>query len=181
MLPTSKRYLIRAGYSANAAAYLLIGLFLGGVIGIQMFSAFLHHHMASHVVDCRHTHGPDPKDMENGNAEVDRHQRSHSFPAGQIPNTGVTEDSPLLSQPPFVARPNDSLLSPANREQARQTATTATSSPLYRPALWPRLTRQFSVLLVGKKAYCDENGPCYGLSQACGQECAKTRLRKDAS
>jgi ZIP family zinc transporter len=178
MLPTSKGYLIQAGYSASAAAYILVGLFLAGVIGIQMFSAFLHRHIPSHVVDCRHTHEHEHKDMENGNAKVDRHQHSHFLPTEQTVNARFTENSPLLSQATLVAPPSDLLFSARSHEPTFQVSTDATSSSLSRPTLWSRVTGPVNLLLVGRKAYCDESGPCYGLSQACGQECTKTRPRK---
>jgi ZIP family zinc transporter len=178
MLPTSKGYLVHAGYSASAAAYILMGLFLAGVIGIQTFSAFLHRHIPSHIVDCRHTHEHEHKDMENGNAEVDRHQHSHFLPNEQMLNAGFTEHSPLLSQATLVAHPSDLLFSARSDEPTRQVLTTAASSPLPRPTLWSRFSGPINLLLVGQKAYCDESGPCYGLSQACGQECTKTRPRK---
>ncbi|KAK2795560.1 hypothetical protein FQN51_000414 [Onygenales sp. PD_10] len=154
MLPTSKEYLIRAGFSSRAAAYLLIGLFLAGVVVIQLVSGFIHRHIPSHVVDCRHTHEPHTKDPEEGNGDIDIHYHHH--------HTVATEHTPLISRQGTPTGP------PAEPVV-----------PYSEMPLTSRLSRQISSLVGGTKPFCDENGPCYGFSHACGKECTKTIVRDD--
>ncbi|EAW06375.1 Zn(2+) transporter ZRT3 [Aspergillus clavatus NRRL 1] len=151
MLPTSKQYLTRAGFSPRAAAYTLIGLFLAGVIVIRLISTLIHRHIPSHVVDCAHTHEPET-DPERG--EVGQEPQ----PAPPPQTNGNHERTPLLQQ---------------------QTARSWKSTPgaVERPALEPlrsRLTRRLNRLVGGVKPRCDDYGPCYGFSQTCGRECSKT-------
>ncbi|KAF7115413.1 hypothetical protein CNMCM5793_002229 [Aspergillus hiratsukae] len=151
MLPTSKQYLTRAGFCPRAAAYTLIGLFLAGVIVIQLVSSFIHQHIPSHVVDCAHTHEPN-QDPERG--EVGRQEQ----PASTLHQAnGHTERTPLLLQ-------------------TRAPSSKSTPGAVERPVLEPlrsRLTRRINQLMGGVKPRCDENGPCYGFSQTCGLECSK--------
>lgn len=172
MLPSAKNYLIQAGYSSQAAAFFLIGLFLAGVVGIQIISGFIHHYMPSHVVDCAHTHGIDGKDS-NGHGEEGPED---SFK--KVTENDDTENTPLLAER-RLKRPSmshvtfsEDLGQPANAREPRNTATPR------RPLLREQLTRPITFLVGGSKAACDESGPCYGFSQACGQECKKTAGRK---
>ncbi|KAF7158647.1 hypothetical protein CNMCM5623_003707 [Aspergillus felis] len=151
MLPTSKEYLTRAGFSTRAAAYTLIGLFLAGVIVIRLVSAFIHQHIPSHVVDCAHSHQPN-QDPERG--DVGRQEQPASAPRQA---NGYTERTPLLLQTQLPSRKS-------------------MPGAVERPALEPlrsRLTRRINQLMGGVKPLCDENGPCYGFSQTCGLECTK--------
>ncbi|RAL15134.1 Zn(2+) transporter ZRT3 [Aspergillus homomorphus CBS 101889] len=159
MLPTSHNYLIRAGWSPSSAAYVLIGLFLIGVVVIRFASALLHRYIPSHVVDCAHTHEPHSK--LDHHHEHDEHHHEH--PDG---SHTWNERTPLLSRS-FKSSPATMTLPGANfpTQPALQR----------RESLRDRLTRRFS-RIVGVKAQCDENGPCFGFSQACGHECTKTLL-----
>ncbi|KAJ5815624.1 hypothetical protein N7474_007401 [Penicillium riverlandense] len=157
MLPTSKEYLSRAGFSSSTAAYLLTGLFLTGIIVIRIVSGFIHRFIPSNVVDCAHTHDEPETDPERGDGP--RH--------GHHPH-GDTEHTPLLRPPeprsfkstPAVAqRPNPDDL------QVSDSAT--------KESLRAMVARRFSSLMGGVKPLCDENGPCYGFSQTCGRECTK--------
>ncbi|EAW18481.1 Zn(2+) transporter ZRT3 [Aspergillus fischeri NRRL 181] len=152
MLPTSKEYLTRAGFSPRAAACTLIGLFLAGVIVIRLVSAFIHQHIPSHVVDCAHTHQPKTQDPERG--EVGRQEQLASAPRQA---NGSTERTPLLLH---------------SKSPSRKSMPGAVERPALEP-LRSRLTRRINQLMGGVKTHCDENGPCYGFSQTCGLECSK--------
>ncbi|KAL4889194.1 Zinc/iron permease [Aspergillus ambiguus] len=160
MLPTAHEYFLRAGWSASLAAYSLVGLFLAGVIVIRLVSAFIHRYIPSHVVDCAHTHDPSPSDLEHGNHH--RHEHHHPRPTEPYPRS--TERSPLLTRS-CKSTPAVPLLHPENEVE----------TPPYRSEPWRvRLARRWNRWMGGVKAQCDENGPCYGFSQACGRECSKT-------
>ncbi|KAJ5387172.1 hypothetical protein N7509_009713 [Penicillium cosmopolitanum] len=164
MLPTSKDYLTRAGFSPSASAYILIGLFLGGVIIIQFLSGFIHRFIPSHVVDCAHSHGGAEIDPERGETHPaggdhhDHHTHHHNA-------NGNTERTPLLR--------------PSNRGHSFKSTpavlqrTPVGSHSVKRESLQTMLTRRITALVGGVKPLCDENGPCYGFSQTCGRECTK--------
>ncbi|GKZ82435.1 hypothetical protein AnigIFM56816_007252 [Aspergillus niger] len=155
MLPTSHRYLTRAGLSPSLAAYVLIGLFLAGAVVIRLASALLHRYIPSHVVDCAHTHEPHPTSDHEHGGKPDGHLHSHG------PNH-MNERTPLLTH---------------KSSPATVTVPAAGDDPgalLRRESLRIRFTRRLSRLVGGVKSQCDENGPCFGFSQACGHECTKT-------
>ncbi|KAJ5964816.1 Zinc/iron permease [Penicillium vulpinum] len=157
MLPNSKEYLTRAGFSPAVSAYILIGLFIAGVAGIQLVSAFAHRYIPSHVVDCAHTHGESESDPERGEPTHEDHVHNHT--------NGHTERTPLL-------RPNNpssfkSMPAVAQRSQHTEPA------PRRRETMRAILTRSITSLMGGVKPTCDEDGPCFGVSQTCGSECTK--------
>ncbi|KAK2843917.1 hypothetical protein FQN49_005946 [Arthroderma sp. PD_2] len=165
MLPTSKFYLTRAGYSTQAAAYILIGLFLSGVIVINIFSALLHRYMPSHVVSCEHSHSHPHKadDIEDNIETV--HDTCHES----------TENTPLLSHDHGTSRSagQDALHVHSAAPSRPPTGTRAGSS------VTAQLSDQLTRLMGGtSKATC-ANGKCFGVSQACGLECAKLRIQND--
>ena len=158
MLPTSKEYITRAGFSPSLSAYILIGLFISGVIIIRVVSGLLHRFIPSHVVDCAHSHGAPEQDPERGEGPREDHDHRYS-------NTnGSTERTPLLrpqktrsfKSTPAVLQQIDPPIKAARRE-----------------SLQAILTRRISALMGGVKPLCDENGPCFGVSQTCGLECTK--------
>ncbi|OJJ50546.1 hypothetical protein ASPZODRAFT_204858 [Penicilliopsis zonata CBS 506.65] len=173
MLPTSKQYLTRSGLSARASAYILIALFLAGVVVIRVFSALIHHHIPSHVVDCAHSHEPGA-DLENGHGEMrecDPEDRDQTTDGGDA--NGSTENTPLLGR---VGRGPSSKSTPALVQHVP-----AVLSPQRRESLRVRLSRRISLLMGDTKALCDENGPCYGFSEACGRECTKIFVKANAA
>ncbi|KAL1988458.1 hypothetical protein VTN96DRAFT_9513 [Rasamsonia emersonii] len=164
MLPTAMKYLIRAGLSDATSAYTLTGLFLGGVIVIRIISSFIHRYIPSHIVDCSHTHDPHGPDLENGeeHEEMEEHHEHQDEQAS--PPNGSTEHTPLLpkrtpQRPPLGVLP--------------RTTGHIRPVPPRRESMRKRWGRHLSHWLGGVKAYCDDNGPCYGVSQTCGQECSK--------
>ncbi|CAG8924556.1 unnamed protein product [Penicillium salamii] len=160
MLPTSKQYLTRAGFSPSVSAYMLIGLFIAGVAGIQVLSGFAHKFIPSHVVDCAHTHGESEDDPEHGKNQVED-EFDHTHNKSVNPST---ERTPLLrpaDHPAFKSTP-----AVVQRSQHIEPA------PRSRETMRARLTRRITSLM-GVKPTCDENGPCFGVSQTCGRECTK--------
>lgn len=186
MLPTAKQNLISGGYSPRLASYALIGLFLAGVVGIQLLSRVMHHFMPSHIVDCDHSHDDDVgKSVDEMEEQEHNHVHSHShshggpfFKVTRLDDATADEERPLLashhthdgvrsvSTPGPVADSHDSLVTaPSSRRQS----------------VMPHgFTRTLSALASGKKATCDETGPCRGYSDPCGQECFKSASRRES-
>ncbi|KAL4807330.1 Zinc/iron permease [Aspergillus unguis] len=164
MLPTSKQYLVKAGWSPTRSAYALIGLFIAGVVGIRVLSAILHKFLPSHVVDCAHTHEASPHhdtDLEQGHT-------SHAPQTGHGANH-FSERTPLLTK---SAKSTSAVVRLPKTGRQVDGISRSGGEP------WRvRLGRRMSMFIGGAKAHCDENGPCYGFSQACGDECSKTLVR----
>ncbi|CEJ61073.1 hypothetical protein PMG11_09617 [Penicillium brasilianum] len=159
MLPNSKDYLTRAGFSPSVSAYILTALFIAGVVVIRVASGFLHRFIPSHVVDCAHTHDGPEQDPERGEQMQDCDDRTEARHAN-----GSTERTPLLR--PSGQQPSKSTSQIPQR-------TDYSSSPRRRESLRSAFSRRISSLMGGVKPLCDENGPCYGFSQTCGRECTK--------
>ena len=167
MLPSSKNYLVEGGLSPTAAAYLLIALFLIGVLGIQLVSRFLHQYIPSHVVDCDHNHeGADGKgsdvDSLSSGGHANGHYRAH-------------EDTPLLAREEDDDKPDYRTRNRSKNQkvEAPSRDNLVTSPVSRRPSLQSRLSQRVSTFVSGGKASCDEGGPCHGYSDPCGQECFK--------
>ncbi|PGH08959.1 hypothetical protein GX51_01016 [Blastomyces parvus] len=180
MLPTSKDYFIKAGLSSSAATSALIGLFLAGVVIIQLVSSFIHHHIPSHVVDCMHTHEHVLKGQEAGNGSSEEHHHHHhhlaeSNHALKPPTTAVTERTTLLPPLDTLSR------APTTQPSIHNTQSSKTFIPTSNLPLTSRLKRQISSLVRGDKLSCDEDGPCYGISHVCGNECTKVTAQRGAN
>ena len=185
MLPSADNYLKKTGLSPQAAAYTLIGCFLGGVIAIQILSRFLHHHIPSHVVDCDHSHDEGLDSKVDLGAPRDRHDHAQSGrQIGQRSN-GSTKASQNDENTPLLSRSTEDLdscqpdSSPIPSEPLRlQRPRLLAGQPTRRPSLQTRLTNQVSSLVTRSKSTCDEGGPCYGFSNPCGRECFKNIQQK---
>ncbi|KAN0082307.1 Zinc/iron permease [Elaphomyces granulatus] len=149
MLPTSSKYLVRAGWSESAAAYALIGFFVVGSVGLRLVSNLLHRYIPSHIVDCHHGHEPDKTDLEQARPEDERHRR-HNHHHHHHPPNGSTEHTPLL---------------PRQRSQSEGLPRANSRSRSRKPQ-----RRQW---LGGTTTHSDENGTCYGFSPACPQTCLR--------
>lgn len=182
MLPTAKQYLISGGYSPRLASYALIGLFLAGVVGIQILSRVMHHFMPSHIVDCDHSHDDD---VEAGNDEMEEqeHQNNNGhggplFKVTRLEDATTDEERPLLISHHTHDR-RRSVSAPKSIAETDDNITTASSSR--QQSVMPRgITRTLSALATGKKATCDESGPCRGYSDPCGQECFRSASRRES-
>ncbi|KAI2060754.1 Zinc transporter [Ophidiomyces ophidiicola] len=171
MLPTSRDYLTRAGYSSGIAAFMLIGLFLLGVVGIKVVSGFIHQHIPSHVVACAHSHEENNDHMNNDIHDIECAPGLVNSCSATLEQS--TEQTPLLSTPAA----SDSMASqpqhPSSHEENAQLPKNRVSS------VKSFFSRRISGIVGVRKTMCDKNGPCYGLSQACGQECLKISHHKD--
>ncbi|KAL8994886.1 MAG: hypothetical protein Q9169_005260 [Polycauliona sp. 2 TL-2023] len=164
MLPSAKSYLIKGGLSSQTAAYVVIGCFLGGVVGIQAVSRLMHHYIPSHVVDCQHSHHDDePADHHRDAAHT------HHGPQTSQPRGHMDEHTPLLSKTmkEFEPRPLRRSLSVTDDKNAGATAKPA------RPSFQTRVSK----IASGAKVLCDSDGQCYGYSDPCAQECLRSKSR----
>lgn len=185
MLPQAKTYLKDAGYSPQAASYLLIGLFLAGVVGIQLASRVIHHYIPSHVVDCDHTHDDEEvaaKDQEEMSQHGHDDEHTNGLPITRYSSEPPPddEDTPLLSRTTSFSptKPqNPQACEQGQNGSHEQVFRTAPTSR--RPSMMPRnLTRTLSKYVGGTKENCDASGPCMGFSDPCGQDCFKVVQRR---
>ena len=165
MLPSAKKYLVTGGFSSTSAEYILIGCFLGGVVGIQIVSGFLHRSIPTHVVDCDHTHEAFEADKDD---EEDAVEHTHDY-----------DTTPLLQREDWDRKP---YRDPRERSRALETsqASLISDAPPQRPSLQNSFRSRMSTFVSGAKSACDEGGPCYGYSDPCGQECFNTATRNPA-
>jgi zinc transporter, ZIP family len=185
MLPSAKDYLTSGGFAPRPASYLLIGLFLAGVVGIQVLSRAMHHFIPTHIVDCDHTHdeeaGKGHEEMEEHHHE---HEPNHTFdqppPKLKVTAGGDDEETPLLSNDMSVRQKMGRHLSATESTETAQSPINGfvTAPTSRRPSMVPRsLTRTLSKL-TSPKVSCDETGPCKGFSDPCGQDCFKAVTRR---
>ncbi|EHY60187.1 Zinc transporter [Exophiala dermatitidis] len=184
MLPQSKKYLKDAGYSPRDASYLLIGLFLTGVIGIRLLSGVIHGFLPTHVVDCDHTHD-DEEALTKQHEEMAEHSQegdttnglpiSKSFSA---PSAEDHEETPLLARTASQSPKKGHLGTHGDQERGRKQLFHTAPSSRKHSVIPATLTRTFSKYVAGQKENCDEEGPCMGFSDPCGQDCFKVVHRR---
>ncbi|KAK3296111.1 Zinc/iron permease [Chaetomium fimeti] len=184
MLPSAMRYLAKDNWDEHKAGFLMMGCFIGGFFGIQVISRVLHQYMPSHVVDCDHTH-------ENVDGEEHDHYghnhslpklSSHSSAVSEPPHmvevhSNITETTPLIpTEAPHSGHVHTELVN----GDAALTAEAVThfdglqqraSTQIKRPSM--NVRGKVMSFFKDTKANCDEDGPCYGYSDPCGQECFK--------
>ncbi|EGX96879.1 ZIP metal ion transporter, putative [Cordyceps militaris CM01] len=200
MLPEAREYLRGEHWNDQKAALLIMGCFIGGFIGIQAVSRFLHQHMPSHVVDCDHTHKDsspfDDEDGQRSHSNGHNHGHSHSQPHhGETHNSASSALShsrrSRLPSPHAQAHPHVQTSNGFAHDQAIETTPLLPTSKYATVPFRGRgramtedvdAPRRPSMLEVQKrvmsfvkdtKSSCDEEGSCYGYSDPCGQECFK--------
>ncbi|GAB7340112.1 hypothetical protein MBLNU457_6598t1 [Dothideomycetes sp. NU457] len=170
MLPSAKRSLQEGGFSPKAAAWTLIACFLGGVIGIQIISKVLHHFIPSYVVECEHSHDEENQESSSPPMEdLSKHHCDNEHP----------ERTPQAQRPRPTHRATDhpdqfdhiyDHQDPSQELTESETFQTALSR---KPTLQSRLSSTIHKMTAAPKDTCDGDGPCYGFSEPCGQECFK--------
>lgn len=193
MLREANDYLKKDGWNDSHGGLVLMGCFVAGFIGIQGISRLLHQMMPSHVVDCDHTHNHDDANED--------HKHSHSHSNG--PSRHASRGRPALrggrrittttglhanghkhdenaneSTPLIQSRPSDdNATSHANAEARLQLSLGdhlhhSSRFPSRRPSMMAMRNRVVS-FVKDTKSTCDAEGPCFGYSDPCGQECFK--------
>lgn len=163
MLPQSKTYLMEGGYSPRVASFMLIGLFLAGVVIIRGVSSIMHRFIPSHVVDCDHTHGDEEEQKEH--EEMAEH---------------TAKDVPSENHAPLLSRRSSNTPSYGSVRAANDHLTLDTN-PKRPIGISRTISRTYTRLVKGQTESCDETGPCKGYSDPCGQDCFKVVQRRSAS
>jgi zinc transporter ZupT len=128
----------------------MIGCFLLGALGISILSDILHRYIPHSIVDCDHEHG----DEEEGKVEDEEAAHSHK---------------PMQEQSRGLMQADD-----GHEEHSYGTNSENHNSRVpRRPSLHTTISSKVSQLVTGQKKLCDENGQCFGYSDACGLECFK--------
>lgn len=184
MLPSAKSSLIDGGFSPKAAAWTLIGCFLGGAIVIQLVSRVLHHFMPSHTVDCEHTHDEaNGKEADNHSQDDDHHDYDHSHGDDHEHRPRQPRSaSNKHTHRPRLASANQSAIGhqTSHHSGGQQNPSGGGDTHLAppkptgarRPSLQARISQKFSNI-TNKKTACDCDGPCYGFTEPCGTDCFK--------
>lgn len=147
MLPNSKTALMQGQFSSRQASWILIALFLGGTLGIQILSRIAHHFMSHQTVDCDHEHDQEEHERKSS--------QSHD-------HTSVPEDTtPLLDRAETYETFRTALTE-------RQQTIRSISGPIK-----PSLPSRVSTFVTGKDPKCDKNGACRGYAAPCGPDCFK--------
>lgn len=181
MLPSAMHYLAKDKWDPQTAGFLMMGCFVGGFLGIQAISRVLHRYMPSHVVDCDHTHDDLPD-----NEHADHHHAHHQQSTPKVDDqphmvevhSHATESTPLLSAGPPANGHIHAVLTNGDA-----TPTNGAPGHIHGPRERPPVdTRRPSLKQVGSrvmsffkdtKSNCDQDGPCFGYSDPCDQECFK--------
>ncbi|KAL2123909.1 hypothetical protein VTJ04DRAFT_274 [Mycothermus thermophilus] len=185
MLPSSMRYLKKDGWDKQQAGFLMMAFFILGFFGIQAVSRILHRYMPSHVVDCEHTHDHLDEELDGHH----HHHNHHHHPPrlAKKPSSGLPAENPHMVQIAQVITEQTPLISASSPTNGRVYSEPANGIPAAEattPLPLPRSTstqnrRQINVttrvlsFFKDTKPNCDENGPCYGYTDPCGQECFK--------
>ncbi len=168
MLPSAMRYLAKDKWDGHAAGFVMMSCFVGGFFGIQIISRVLHQYMPSHVVDCDHTHN-NPPDEEHA-AHHGHHHHYHGHHHHHPMPSQHSHSAVAVAVRPHMVEVHGCV--------TESTPPLASHSPLNghtRLVERPSMTLQSRVMSFFRdtKANCDEDGPCYGYSDPCGQECFK--------
>ena len=176
MLPSSMGYLTRGGFDDQQAGLIMMSCFVGGFLGIQVVTRFLHRLMPSHVVDCDHTHD-EPVDEHRASSLKHRHSKINHG-RHDLNGSVLTESTPLLPteaernghlRPTLLATASD--LSPHIHGPIKDAR--RLSAPQSRGPSILQVQKRVLSFMRDTKPNCDEFGPCFGYSDPCGQECFK--------
>lgn len=203
MLPSAKKYLDKGGYEDPVTGLILMASFVAGFVGIQIISRLFHQFLPSHVVDCDHSHDDQAysteyeHDHEHAQGRLRRQSSrlrssscrrvsssAKSYSGTKTPTNGHTvphETTPLLTGdqsrdhgnsngvPRTATLDTEFLPRPGSITQDSRSRATTQSR---RPSMLQVQKRVLS-FVKDTKSNCDEQGPCFGYTDPCGQECFK--------
>jgi len=152
-------------------------------VGIQIISRFLHSYIPSHVVDCDHHHEDPAQEHDHEHNRSHSHSshgrnRRHSHHAAPRVSLGkASESTPLLpsenaksgkkrgKSPHFIQ-------GPFGHDGAGHSRSSRTEVADRRPSM-VQVQKRVMSFVKDTKGNCDSQGPCFGYSDPCGQECFK--------
>ncbi|KAF9871698.1 vacuolar zn-iron permease [Colletotrichum karsti] len=188
MLPSAKQYLKEDGFQDSTAGFIMMSCFIGGFFGIQVISRLLHQYMPSHVVDCDHTHSEADTRSRSQSRKTSlysgsRRSSRRPFVESITKNGHASESTPLLNG---ETHENGSTLMPKRHASSKGNLSinTAHSTPAprtsrsrgatveRRPSM-AQVQQRVMSFVKDTKTNCDEEGPCFGYTDPCGQECFK--------
>jgi ZIP family zinc transporter len=172
---------------------------MGGFVGIQVVSRFLHHYMPSHVELCDHdndhkeeaphihghSHGHDGHESRrNSHGHYSRSRPSShgsqldGSSKSKLSNSSVTEASPLLSEHGTPMRPSPQINGSRRSHKVKRDRSRSRGVDVHerRPSMMEVPARVMS-FVKDTKTGCEEGGKCFGYSDPCGQECFKHILK----
>lgn len=190
LLPESLSYLQKAGFARREAGFISTGCFIGGALAIMIVSKILHRYMPSHAVECDHSHDVEEEDSHDHEQEHEirrsrsrvasndgRKQHSHIRASEATAAGPTTESTPLIGSQ-FLSRPrySTSTMRSSSWHKGISIASTLHSNrnasiSQERKLSMVEIPRRLKEFVLDRKSNCDEGGPCYGYSDACGQEC----------
>jgi ZIP family zinc transporter len=197
MLPSAKSSLIKGGYSTQEAAWLLIGWFAAGVVGIQIISRVMHQFVPHNVVDCEHQHEDEEAHKEGAGSahhghghgheheHGHRHDHDHHVPAhkrssrtlksgrGRSQRPQMQERQPSAS---YYNSHKSSLSEPAAVESDQLVSLSLLGDDAERRSTrQPRVASAVTNLGSVRDGSCQrDDGPCHGFSDPCQEDCFKT-------
>ncbi|CCC05905.1 hypothetical protein SMACR_00120 [Sordaria macrospora] len=190
MLPSALRYLQKDGRDEKTAGLINMGCYIAGFFGIQVISRVLHRFIPSHVVGCDHSHNPHANAHHHAHHDDHHHQppwasRTHGQSVATLSsespdtptmvqvNGHATESTPLLpteadheAHADLPVRSNSLGHSHTVGRQARSTTGIQSRRPSVR-----QMTSRVLSFVKDTKLHCDGDGPCFGYTDPCGQEC----------
>lgn len=180
ILPSSKKYLIRGDHTPKAAASILLAGFVGGFIAISIVSRFVHHHQKSQEVACAHSHhdGEDDHMRSRGTSNASRSRNRRPSSRSVNSNGRPTESTPLVAKPHTRrGSPHAAVFGGDGSGHSRLRKSEARQKKLQqeldrRPSMQQVRDRVMS-FVKDTKTNCGTQGPCYGFTGVCGQQCFK--------
>ncbi|WYZ40475.1 hypothetical protein EsH8_IV_000816 [Colletotrichum jinshuiense] len=189
MLPSAKQYLKEDGFPDQSSGFIIMACFIGGFFGIQAISRLLHQYMPSHVVDCDHTHNHNETDARSRSQSrksslytSSRRSSRRPFVERVTKNGHATESTPLLNGEmtqengaPLMAKRHASrsnLSVHASQNAPARTSRSRGPTVDRRPSM-AQVQQRVMSFVKDTKTNCDEEGPCFGYTDPCGQECFK--------
>lgn len=177
MLPEAKDYLKAAGWSHQAAGFLMMSCFVGGFIGIQSVSRIVHRYVPSHVVDCDHSHINSSAHDHHSHGAHSHHRHLDTSRPNSSHRHGDEPVEPAETTP-LIASAESTYSRHADGRRAttamlgRGRTRTVAEDLRHRPSMLEVQHRVMS-FVKDTKQNCDELGSCFGYTDPCGQECFK--------
>ncbi|EPQ67201.1 BgtA-21472 [Blumeria graminis f. sp. tritici] len=174
ILPHSKSYLIKGGNSSSEATCILLAGFLGGFTTIQVISRFVHNHTPSHVVDCDHLHEENLLSHGKANSKTQPQRSSFLFtPHDHEENQESIETSPLIS-------PRNTSVFERPKAKSNSVSKHSIEAPSDRKNSLLQVQSKVISFVKDTKQNCESDGPCFGYSELCGQNCFKNPSQKSS-